>query len=154
MSAVQTLLVTVLVLATSVWLGGYTAIAVVAHTTSRTLEAQHRVDFFRALGRTFLPIGGTALVLAYASGLALILRDEWTPTATAAVVVAVLLVVVLAVAVRQARALTRLRSAALTESEASLPRRISGRARAAGWLRAVIGLLSVVLVVLGAVLTS
>lgn len=155
MSTVQTLLVAVLILATSVWLGGYVAIAVVARTTTSTLPAANRVVFFRTLGRRFLPVGGTALVLAYACGAALITMADWSPAAWAALAVAVLLVVVLAVAVRQARALTRMRAAALSEEAGqSLQRRFSRRAKAANGLRGLIGLLSVVLVVLGAVLAG
>ena len=151
MSAVQTLLVSVLIIATAVWLGGYVAIAVVARTTSTTLPKSQRVDFFRAVGRTFLPVGGTALVLAYACGAVLITMAGWSATAIAALVVAAALVVVLAAGVRQARSLTRMRTAALAEdAEHSLPQRISRRARAANALRGLIGVLSVVLVVLGA----
>lgn len=154
MSAVQTLLTVVLIIATSVWLGGYAAIAVVARTTTKTLDPAARVEFFRSLGRTFLPIGGTALVLAYACGLALITVAGWTATAVAALIVAVALVVVLGVAVRQARMLTRLRTAVLAENQAASSTPIARRAKAANALRGTIGVLSLTLVVLGAVLAG
>ena len=153
MSAVQTVLVTILILATSVWVGGYAAIVVVARTTTKTLEKSQRVDFFRAFGRTFLPVGGTALTLVYLCGAVLISMAGWSATAFVALAVAVLLLVVLALGVRQARGLTRMRAAALdADAPAGLSGRIAARARWANALRGLIGVLSLVLVVLGAAL--
>lgn len=143
-----------LLLSTSVWLGGYVAIALVARTAAKTLEPAQRVAFFRGLGRTYLWVGTGALVVALVSGALLARSHAWDAAMVVTLVVAVLLVGSLAVAVRQARQLTRLRRRALTEADAGLQQRIGRSQRAAGWLRALLGLLSVILVVMGAVLAS
>lgn len=146
----QGLLVTILVLSTSVWIGGYVAIGVVAHSAAATLDAAHRVAFFRTLGRSYLRVGTPALVIALASG-AVAARDQpWNAALITSVVVAALLVILLAVAVQQARRMTRLRQAALQADEdpATVPAIRRGR-RSADILRATLGVLSVVLVVLG-----
>ena len=144
------LLVTVLVLSTSVWMGGYVAIGVVARSTTATLAPAQRVAFFRALGRAYLWVGTPALVIALVSG-ALLARDHaWDAALITSVIVAALLVILLAVAVRQARRMTRLRHDALEAGEdpATLRAIRNGRRSAAG-LRAVLGVLSLILVVLG-----
>lgn len=144
------LLVTILILSTSVWIGGYVAIGVVARTATTTLDPAQRVAFFRSLGRVYLRVGTPALVVALASG-AIVARDHtWDAALIAAAVVAAALVVLLAVAVQQARRMTRLRHGALQADEdpATVPTIRQGQ-RAAGMLRATLGVLSVILVVLG-----
>jgi len=61
-------------LAGAVWVGSLAALPVVARTARQTLEPQMQVTFFRALGRRYGVVGGGALVLAIATGAAL-LRD-------------------------------------------------------------------------------
>ncbi|MFC6705486.1 hypothetical protein [Flexivirga alba] len=148
-------LITILVLSTSVWLGGYVAIAVVARTAAAALEPAHRVAFFRSLGRAYLWIGTPALVIALVSG-ALVARDHaWDATLISSLVVALLLVGLLTVAVQQARRMTRLRHAALEAGrdpthDAAIRR---GR-RSAAILRATLGVFSLILVVLGSFLAA
>ncbi|GAB3485546.1 hypothetical protein [Flexivirga lutea] len=144
------LLVTVLVLSTSVWIGGYVAIAVVARTAATTLDAAQRVAFFRTLGRSYLRVGTPALVIALASGAVVARNHPWDAALIISLVVAALLVILLAVAVQQARRMTRLRHAALQADEdpATVPAIRRGR-RSAGILRAALGVLSVILIVLG-----
>lgn len=144
------LLVTVLVLSTSVWMGGYVAIGVVTRTATATLQPAERVAFFRSLGRAYLRVGTPALILALASGAVLARDHAWDAALVISLVVAVLLLVLLAVAVQQARRMTRLRHNALEAGDdpATLPAIRNGRRSAAG-LRAVLGLLSLILVVLG-----
>lgn len=59
-------LVLAALLSTCVWIGGLTTIAVVVRVTGRKLDASARVDFFRDLGRTYLRVGGPALVMMLA----------------------------------------------------------------------------------------
>lgn len=148
-------LLTILVLATSIWVGGYVAIAVVARAASATLDPGTRVAFFRSLGRTYLRIGLSALLVALITG-ALMLRDrDWDAVLTAATLVVVALVVLLGIAVVQAKRMTRLRRQALDEpADQHVADGVARGARGAGILRAVLGVLSLVLVVLGAVLAT
>lgn len=142
-----------LVLATSVWLGGYVAIAIVARASSVSLAPAARVAFFRALGRAYLPVGSAALMLAFVSGGVLLRGRAVDGVYIAAATTAALLVLVLAVAVAQARRLTELRQRA-NDSLGDNPPPV-GAARGGSFatlLRALLGVLSVMLVVLGCVL--
>src|SRR5690606_22007060 len=131
----QASLAVLLVVAASVWLGGYVAIAVVAFTARNTLEAQHRVTFFRALGRAFLPVGGAALLVAQVSGTLLLLQREWDALTLATLVLEAGLIALLAVAVAQARRMTRLRQRALhAGAGAELAAQVARGGRAAGLL--------------------
>lgn len=64
----------------------------VARSAARTLEPAHRVAFFRSLGRSYLLVGGPALIVALGSGAALAGEHAWDGTLVAALVVAVGLV--------------------------------------------------------------
>jgi len=152
----QALLTTALVLSTSVWVGGYVAIAVVARTATATLDTDTRVTFFRSLGRSYFWVGTPALVIALACA-AVLIGDDGADRGliVAAVALAVILVVAFAVAVDQARRMTRLRRRLLTSpDEPGLPDRVRRGARAAGLLRAALGVLSIALVVLGSVIAT
>ena len=61
---IEVALACVLLIAGSVWVGGYVAIGVVARVTVRTLGPADRVAFFRALGRMYGIVGTVALALA------------------------------------------------------------------------------------------
>lgn len=149
------LLVAVLVLATSVWVGGYVAIAVVARTAAATLEPAARVSFFRSLGRRYVWVGAPALLIALASGAVLLRHHEWNGLLIATVGAALALLVLLAVAVGQARAMTRLRRQSLDDpANTRLTQRVTRAARGAAALRALLGLLTLALVTLGAALST
>ncbi|MER7544584.1 hypothetical protein [Actinomadura sp.] len=149
---VEVALACVLLIAASVWVGGFVAIAVVARVTVRTLDPSARVAFFRALGRSYLIVGTTALALALGSGAALAAGRPWDGTLTATAVLAAALVAALAFGVLQARRMTRLRRDALARpGDAPLAARVRRGARSAGLLRASIGLLSLAVLVLGTI---
>lgn len=151
----QAVLLGVFTLASCVWVGGYVAIAVVARVAARTLEPASRVAFFRALGRSYLFVGTPALLIAIGTGAALASQLPWDGVLVAAAVLAAALLVSLAAGVVQARQLTRLRVAALTDpSDSALARRVRHGARAATALRALIGLLSLALIALGSLLAT
>jgi len=149
---VQAVVLAVLIMATSVWLGGYVAIGVVARAAAQTLEPAQRVTFFRSLGRSYLWVGVSALVVSYVAGAVLIRDHSWDGLMISNVVLAALLIVGLAVAVRQARRMTRLRHAMIEDP--SLRAQVDRQARAATGLRASLGLITLALVVLGAFLAS
>ncbi len=152
-TATHTLLVALLVLSASVWTGGIVTIVVVARSARLSLEPAARVALFRHLGRAYLGVGATALVVALASGATLVTRRGWDGPAVASGVVAALIVAVLVVAVGQARRMTVLRqSAAEDGADTGLAKRIAAGGRAAGALRGLLGVLTLVLVVLGCAL--
>jgi len=139
-----------LVLASSIWIGGLFAIAVVARVATGTLDAASRVAFVRGLGRSYGIVGTAALALAYGAGAALLYGREWNGTVIAAVTVAVALAATLAVGVVQARRMTRLRRQSLdVPDDEVLAGRVHRGAAWAGGLRALIALLSLALLALG-----
>lgn len=152
----RAVLLGVFTLGSCVWVGGYVAIAVVARVASRTIEPAQRVAFFRGLGRSYLLVGGSALLVALATGAGLAsdhVGDQGLLVATVAV--AAVLIVSLVVGVVQARRLTRLRATALTaRDDEPLALHVRREARAATLLRAAIGLLSLALIALGSLLAT
>jgi uncharacterized membrane protein len=152
---VEVFLVVLLVVGASVWVGGYLTIAVVASVARRTLGAGDRVAFFRALGRSFGPFAGAALAVALMAGGTLALQNGWSGVLTAATVVAAAVVLVTVVGVVQARRMTQLRQRLLRQpDDGSLADVVRRGARNAAVLRGAIGLLTLALVVLGAVLAT
>ena len=148
--SVQFALLVLLMLAACVWLGGYVAIAVVAGTAKRALDAQSRVTFFRALGRAYLPVGLAALIAAFGSGALLLDQRGWDVLGVATACLGVALVVLLGVAVVQARRMTRLRQRMVqAPDDAALASRVKAGGLAAAVLRALLGALSAALLVLG-----
>jgi uncharacterized membrane protein len=142
-------------LASCIWVGGLIAIAVVARVASRTLAADQRVGFFRALGRSYILVGVPALIVAYGTGGGLLSDHSWDGVLTATVVVAAALVATLAFGVVQARRMTRLRATSLAAPDDShLHDRVRQGARSAGMLRGMIALLSFVLIALGSLLAT
>lgn len=152
-AAADATLAVLLVLATAVWVGGYVAIVVVARVTTQTLGASDRFAFFRGLGRRYLLVGGPALVIALATGGVLLAGRPWSGMLTAVAVLAGVLVLATIVGVLQARRMTRLRrQAARRPDDEPLTARVRQSARRAGLLRALIGMLSFALLVLGVLL--
>lgn len=145
----------VLVLAAAVWVGGFAALVVVAGVARQTVGPAERVAFFRGLGRTYGMVAGLALVLALASGAGLLYGHPRDGLLTATAIVAAGLVAATVVGVAQARRMTRLRREAVRHpGDVVLADRVRRGARTAGVLRALIGVLSVVLLALGVVLAA
>jgi hypothetical protein len=151
--AASTPLVTVELLASSIWVGGLVAILVVARATSATLVDGARVDFFRALGRRYGVVGGLALLVSFACGAALLSGHPWEWRLIVTAVLASSLLIVTGIGVWQARRMTRLRARALT-GPAFLEEQVRRGALAATVLRGAIGLITLALVVLAAALAS
>lgn len=153
--AVQGVLTAALVVATSIWLGGYVAIVVVARVATATLDPAGRVALFRSLGRAYLRVGIPALAVALAVGAVLLTQHGWDALATTTAALSLVLVGLLAVAVAQARRMTGLRRQALAHPEdRALAEEVQRGGRHAGLLRALLGLLSLSLVVLGSFLAA
>jgi membrane protein CcdC involved in cytochrome C biogenesis len=150
-STLSTALLVVLLVSSSVWLGGYTALAVVMLAARASLPAPEKVKFFRALGRNYMPVGSAALVLMILSGGALLWGRPFDWLSLALVLTALAVVVVLAVAVVQARRLTVLRQKLVTSpDDAVLAATVTRVGRAAVVLRALLGVLSLLGVVFAA----
>jgi uncharacterized membrane protein len=153
--AVTALLTFVALLACSIWVGGFVAIVVVARVARAQLDRPAQIAFVRALGRRYLVVGLSSLVVALAAGVALLTQRDWDTTALAAVIVAAALVVVTLAGVAQARGMTRSRARAMrAPQDADLARRVRRGAARAVALRASIGGLTLALLALAAVLAS
>lgn len=153
MASSHVILVVLLVLSASVWTGGLVTMAVVARAARASLEPAGRVALFRRLGRSFLGVGASALLIALASGSILVNRRGWDGLALGAAAVAVAIVLALAFAVGQARRVSALRHELVANPhDTDLARTVAARGRAAGALRGLLGLLSIVLMVLGCML--
>jgi uncharacterized membrane protein len=140
----------VLVLATSIWVGGLVTIAVVARVASRTLTAVERVHFLRGLGRAYGPVGGAALLTALVAGATLVVDRPLDGLIVAGSVLASALVVTTAVGVVQARRMTQLRlSAAVNAEDPRMCHAVRRGAFRAAVLRLLIAALSVALLFIG-----
>ncbi|MGC8463665.1 MAG: hypothetical protein ACP5P9_08365 [Acidimicrobiales bacterium] len=103
-------LVTLELLAASIWVGSLVCLAVVARTGRATLDGPAQVAFFRALGRRYAVVGTAALLVAIGVGLAMAWPPStWSATIDAAVVLAGLLVLASVAGMAQARAMGTLR---------------------------------------------
>jgi uncharacterized membrane protein len=153
-AAASTPLVAIHALAASIWVGGLVAIFVVARAASATLEPAQRIALFRSLGRSYGIVGSIALLVALGSGALLLRGHPWDGELITATIVAGALLVALAAGMAQARAMTRLRRRALTEPSSGLDSQVRKGAALAAALRATIGVLTLVLVVLGSALAS
>jgi uncharacterized membrane protein len=141
--------------AAAIWVGGFIAIGVVARAAAPTIGPADRVAFFRALGRSYGVVGGVALVVALGTGAVLLSGRPWDAALISTVAVAAALVLATVTGVLQARRMTVLREAALQQrDDAQLGGRVVRDARRATALRSVIGLLTLALVALGAVLAT
>jgi uncharacterized membrane protein len=150
LSAGDEVLTGLLILATSVWLGGLVTIAIVARVAARALDPAARVALFRGLGRSYGFVGTAALVVAYGTGAALMRGHPWDLARIAAALVAVALAATLGVGIVQARRMTRLRRRALDEpGDTVLAMRVRRGALRAAMLRGLIAVLSLSLLALG-----
>ena len=148
------LLVFVALLAASVWVGGFVAIAVVTRVARAQLDRRTQVSFFRALGRTYGIVGCSALAVALISGAALLSSREWDGAALGAVLIAAALVAATAAGIVQARGMTRLRRDAAESADPEIGARLHRGAIRAAALRATIGMLSIALLALAAALAT
>ncbi len=149
-------ILTVCILATSIWVGGYVALVVMAKVSYRTLGPAERIVFFREMGKKFGPVCVIALAIALASGGALIASRGWGgPLIVVGVALAAALLAATAVGIAQARRMRALRQAALSrQGDDQLTRHVRRGTRFATALRATIGILTLALVATGALMAT
>lgn len=144
-----------LILAAAVWLGGLVTIFVVSRVADRTLAPADRIAFFRLLGRCYGVVGTAALVLALGTGAALLRNRPWDGPLIATAATAAALLLVTALGMAQAHRMTTRRRAMLRRPDDSgLRTRVRRAGRTAAALRIAIGVCSLALVALGAVLST
>lgn len=149
------ILLGIFTLASSVWIGGYVSLVVVARVASSTLALDQRVAFFRTLGRRYLLVGGPCLIIALGTGAGLLHGHPWDASLILTVVAAALLIVALLAGIAQARHMTRLRAAMVAQpTDPALRARVKRGARTAGLLRGGLGLLTLCLISLGTLLAT
>jgi uncharacterized membrane protein len=150
MSPLTATLAGLLVLAASVWIGGFVAIAVVSRVADGTLSAEQRIAFFRRLGRSYAKVGVSALVAALAIGAVLLTRRPFDGRAGLAVGFAAVLLVTAVTGMIQARRMGTLRRQALESADnALLAAKVRRGVRLATALRAGIGLATLGLLAAG-----
>lgn len=148
-------LVAVNLFAAAIWIGGFVAVAVVAQVARRTLEPPQRVAFFRQLGRSYGVVGGVSLLVGLGTGIALLPAPLSTARDLAAIALGIALALATAAGVRQARAMTRLRTRLLEEpGDPGLADTLRRATVAATTLRASIGLLTLALLGLASVIAA
>lgn len=126
-----------LILGSSIWIGGILTVVIVARASAAHLGQETRVAFFRDFGRNYGIVATAALIVAYICGGILLAGDPWDGMSTALTACAAALVVALAVGVAQARRMTRLRHRlSATPDDGHLTTRIARSARLALVLRA------------------
>jgi uncharacterized membrane protein len=153
--AVRSVVAFLALLGACIWIGGSATLAVVARVARRQIDSRSRVAFFRALGRSYLPLAATALALALAAGAWLLGFDDLHGIALATLPTGAGLVLAVFAGVTQARAMTRLRTRLLEQpADATLALRVQRAAVLAAALRATIGLLSLALLALAGILIS
>ncbi|HET8591825.1 MAG TPA: hypothetical protein VFM01_19455 [Nakamurella sp.] len=145
-------LLALLILGAAVWTGGMAAVTILSVSSRRVLEPAQRVALFRDFGRRYLVVAGAALVLVVVCGGLLLAFRPWDGLSGAIVGLVAALTVALAAGVRQARAMGRLRRAALEQTDpvarTAAQHAVTAGARRALALRTVIALLSVAVFVL------
>jgi hypothetical protein len=148
----RTVLIAVEMLSVSIWVGSLVCLALVSTVARRVLDAPSRVALFRGVGRVYGIVGTGALLVAIAAGVAIAGRPStWSVGVVASIVLAILLVALTGVAMVQARAMTVQRQRALGDAhDESAARVIRRGATTAGALRGVMGLLTLVILLLGA----
>lgn len=148
----RTVLIAVEMLAASIWVGSLACLAFVSSVARRVLDAPSRVALFQGIGRVYGIVGTGALLVGIAAGVAIAGRpSQWSVGVTASIALAMLLVALTGVAMAQARAMTVHRQRAVDdphdESAANLIRRGATTASA---LRGAMGLLTLIILALGA----
>lgn len=147
--ALAKVLVGLLILASSVWIGGFVALVVFSASSKKTLGRPERIALFRQVGHRYLRIAAVAFVLVVVPGAVLLAARPFDGFTIAVLVFAVAIVAVTWFGVRQARAMTRMRKAALAHPDDGAHAAIDRAARRSTLLRAGIGVLSLALFVIG-----
>lgn len=153
MPAATTLLTVLELLAGCVWVGSIACLSLVNGAARRVLDPTSQIALFRAVGRHYAIVGTAALLLAIAAGLALAWPPPtWSNEIDAAISLAGVLLVITVVAMAQARSLGRIRRTLIgSHPDLETDRTLRRRASAAKALRALIAVVTLAVVILGAV---
>lgn len=152
MHSARVAMITVGMLAASIWVGSLVCLALVSAASRDVLDGPSRVALFRRVGRLYGIVGTSSLLVAIATGFAL----AWPPSRFTGALGAVLalagvLVVVTAVGMVQARAMTLKRQRLLAAPhDEDAARSVHRGAALASALRGSIGVVTLVILVLGA----
>lgn len=156
MTAVNAPLVVAELFSACVWVGSLVCLAVVANVARKVLDGPAQAAFFRVVGRRYAIVGTTSLVVAIAAGLAMAWPPaRWSATMAAAVALSGVLVVATAAGMTQARMMGRLRQRAIQDPvDDRAGRALRGGRRVATALRALMGAVTLSIVVLVALVIS
>jgi hypothetical protein len=148
----RTAVITIGILAASVWIGSLVCLAAVSAVARRELSGSARVTLFRGIGRLYRVLGTTSLLVSIAVGVVLAWPlDEMSRTVSALFVLSGVLVIVTAAGMAQARRMTLARQRLLARpDDDALAATVRRGATRAGVLRGAIGAVTLVIVVLGA----
>jgi hypothetical protein len=152
MFTVRVALLTIGIVAASIWVGSLVSLAVVSTVARRTLDARSFVALFRGVGRSYQYIGTGSLLVAITVGVAL----AWPPSdvhggLAVEFALGALLLLVSVAGMVQARRMTVRRRRALDDPEdASAASAVKRGAMAATALRVAIALLTFAMIVEGA----
>lgn len=146
----RTLLITIELLAASIWIGSLVCLVLVSAIATRVLEPSARVQLFRMIGRAYGIAGSAALLVAIVVGLVLAgMPSNWSATTTAAVVLSGVLVALTAAGMAQARRMTVARRRSIASPEdAEASEAVRRGAQAAGILRSIMGACTLAIVIL------
>lgn len=148
----NTAVISVHLLALSIWVGSMVTIAVFARSSRQVLDDAARVALFASVGKAFAFVGPAALVVAIVTGLVTAgAPGNWPAMVWAAGGLAVAVLAVSIVAMLQAHRMTGLRRAlAAARDDALIAERVGSQARLADGLRGLLGLLTLAAVVVEA----
>lgn len=142
-----------LLLGASIWIGGYVTVIVVNRFAHEYLEPEATVPFFRFFGRAFGAVTGAGFALAIVTGLILLIDRGWDAGAWVATVLTVAIVLITAFGIRQARAIGVLREQTITNPGDTVlgdtVKQLDSRALA---IRASLGVLTLLLLAVGSIL--
>jgi hypothetical protein len=144
----RTVLITIELLAASIWVGSLVCLAIVAAEAGRALDAGDRVVLFRGIGRRYAIVGTGSLLVAIGAGAAIAgAPSGWSGVTTAALVSAGVLVLLTATGMAQARRMTvSRRRAAVAPDDARAARDVRRGAAMAGALRGTMAVVTVAIV--------
>jgi hypothetical protein len=147
-----TALLTIGIVAGSIWIGSLVCLALVSNASRRTLDSASRVALFRVVGRTYGIVGTSALAIAIAVGLTLAWPpSEMTGTLRIEFLLGALRLLATLAGMAQARSMTVKRQHLLAAPEDPRAKRtVRHGAQIAGVLRGTLALLTFGVVVLGA----
>lgn len=145
------MLAVTLAIGSGVWVGGVATVVIVSATSRRTVAPADRVALFRTFGNRFAVFASVVALVMVVPALALAVIAP-TPLTASTLLVAIALLVVTAIGILQARRMSALRSAAA--SGANDPDGTRRNAATAMALRSLIGLVSLALPVLAALIAA